>query len=562
MRDKILPHLMLLLCVAAAAAAGEGERLTPLPQRVSDSSIAADLKTLEEVQNRLIALNRAGRPVNDYSWAKAHAWLDFAYDEYTENDRTGMIEAALDEAIRLIERMEAKDPSIPMETRIPHGKKQREDLWRLAEEIKQSPGFPDAAIFVAKLEVKLAQYSHEMAELGWRHAKHLLGEIEALAREAAARAAAYELRLRLEVSGFGRIVPEPEHEVYCCGDKVVLHAVPGAGWEFAAWEGAAAGQGNPATLALQRDADVTAVFRRLDYKVELQAEGGGRILVEHEGEAFRLGDPLVLLAEPDPGWAFDRWAGGLAGQSNPILLYVEGDLSGTAVFRPVDYTVAPRTVGAGFVGLEPERRYYRFGDLVTARATPARGWRFDHWEDAAAGEVNPMTLRVDGSRILTAVFHPLSAPPPEEAPPPAPNPVPTPAPAPAAKPVLRLPSAVHFALNKATISPKTAKILHDLARVLTANPEISVILVGHADPQGTSVANMVLSKERVTAVKDYMLGLGVSPGQLGVDFVGDTKPKTKGKSLRDYALERRVEFGYLTMTKTILVYEQEEDLQL
>lgn len=61
------------------------------------------------------------------------------------------------------------------------------------------------------------------------------------------------------------------------------------------------------------------------------------------------------------------------------------DLTGTAVFRPVDYTIAPRTVGAGSIVLTPANRYYRFGATVTVEASPAPGWRFDHWEDAAFG---------------------------------------------------------------------------------------------------------------------------------------------------------------------------------
>jgi OmpA-OmpF porin, OOP family len=140
--------------------------------RITDQAISADHRGLASLQERLKQLNVTGaRKIDDYHYAKAQCWLDFGFDEYHDNDRSGIVEGALDQANKLIGGMEAKSALGNETPIIPGSKKIREDLWAKAEGYKQQPGFQCAAATVACMEVQLVHAGHEDMELGWRHAE-------------------------------------------------------------------------------------------------------------------------------------------------------------------------------------------------------------------------------------------------------------------------------------------------------------------------------------------------------------------------------------------------------
>jgi OmpA-OmpF porin, OOP family len=145
---------------------------TQQENRITDEAIRADHRGFTALEDRLKKLNADGsRKIDDYHYAKAQCWLDFAFDEYHDNDRTGVVEGSLDQAKKLISGMEAK-ATLGNDTPIISGsKKLREDLWAKAEAYKSQPGFQCAAATVACMEVQLVHAGHEDMELGWRHAE-------------------------------------------------------------------------------------------------------------------------------------------------------------------------------------------------------------------------------------------------------------------------------------------------------------------------------------------------------------------------------------------------------
>lgn len=172
------------------AAEKENLVLTPEPARITDEAIAVDMKVMQTVQKKLADLNKKGVPIASYHFAKAQAWLDFALDAYTMNDRSGAADEALRQAVDIIKQLEAGKKDIGMTTPIiPTSALIRPDLWARAEKLKKHANFHCAADKVAQLEVQLVWAGHEEKELGWRHAKPYLQAAERLAREAAAHAA-------------------------------------------------------------------------------------------------------------------------------------------------------------------------------------------------------------------------------------------------------------------------------------------------------------------------------------------------------------------------------------
>ena len=158
---------------------------TPQQERISDTVINRDLNTFKVAQERIAKLNNNGTEAENYYLVKAQAWLDFAMHEYYENDRSPVIENALAQAYMLIKQMEAADSQISMDTTvIPESVRLREDLWKIAAQLKQHQGFACAAAPIAEMEVRLVWAGHEHQELGWRHAREHFAAAERLAKKA------------------------------------------------------------------------------------------------------------------------------------------------------------------------------------------------------------------------------------------------------------------------------------------------------------------------------------------------------------------------------------------
>jgi hypothetical protein len=69
--------------------------------------------------------------------------------------------------------------------------------------------------------------------------------------------------LTVSTNGQGTVALNPPGGAYLPGTTVQLTAQPAAGWLFDHWEGALSGSTNPATIAMNGDRTVTAVFQSL-----------------------------------------------------------------------------------------------------------------------------------------------------------------------------------------------------------------------------------------------------------------------------------------------------------
>ncbi|PIQ36784.1 MAG: hypothetical protein COW59_10655 [Lysobacterales bacterium CG17_big_fil_post_rev_8_21_14_2_50_64_11] len=161
----------LSLAVFAASAFAAEPALTAPDQRISDEAIYADHARYQAQQDRLEAINAAGRPLADYHLAKAQCWLDVSFHEYSRNDRSDFPQAALDQSARLAEAMEnGVDPGT--DTPLVNGAKRlRPDLWQRLGALQQAPGFACAAALAACGEVELVHAGNEYNQQQWRHAQ-------------------------------------------------------------------------------------------------------------------------------------------------------------------------------------------------------------------------------------------------------------------------------------------------------------------------------------------------------------------------------------------------------
>jgi outer membrane protein OmpA-like peptidoglycan-associated protein len=77
---------------------------------------------------------------------------------------------------------------------------------------------------------------------------------------------------------------------------------------------------------------------------------------------------------------------------------------------------------------------------------------------------------------------------------------------------------------------------------MTALPNVTVLVVGHADQRGDDIANYRLSLDRAQAVVDFLVYIGVSPSRLSARAVGEADLLTLEDDDAALELNRRTEF--------------------
>lgn len=126
---------------------------------------------------------------------------------------------------------------------------------------------------------------------------------------------------------------------------------------------------------------------------------------------------------------------------------------------------------------------------------------------------------------------------------------------------LQVPTNIHFALDKDTISPASAKVLDRIAQVMQENPSILINIEGHTDPRASVAYNQALGARRARSARNYLLQKGVAPERMTIRSLGETQRLAAGNTRLDYARDRRVEFIFKD-ARDIEVIVQEEDLQI
>ena len=103
---------------------------------------------------------------------------------------------------------------------------------------------------------------------------------------------------------------------------------------------------------------------------------------------------------------------------------------------------------------------------------------------------------------------------------------------------------VYFDFDKYEVKSKYKGNLNELAEFMKENPGVKIEIGGHADYVGTDDYNYLLSGRRATAVKDYLVGMGVKQDKIEVVKYGESRPiASNANSTRKY--NRRVDFRVL-----------------
>jgi peptidoglycan-associated lipoprotein len=153
---------------------------------------------------------------------------------------------------------------------------------------------------------------------------------------------------------------------------------------------------------------------------------------------------------------------------------------------------------------------------------------------------------------------PAPPPPPPAAPAPPPPPPPPPPPAPAPKPLTEEEifarksldelnaehplDDVHFDFDKSDIRDDAKPVLQKDAEWMQKWGSTQVTIEGHCDERGSAEYNLALGERRASAVKDYLVSLGVPASRLVTVSKGEEQPLCTESTESCWAQNRRGHF--------------------
>lgn len=103
---------------------------------------------------------------------------------------------------------------------------------------------------------------------------------------------------------------------------------------------------------------------------------------------------------------------------------------------------------------------------------------------------------------------------------------------------------IYFDYDSATLTFEGDQVAQAHGQFLADNPEIFLILEGHADERGTGEYNLALAEDRAKIVSQIFAAYGVSGDRVQLVSYGEERPVALGHDEAAYGLNRRVEIIY------------------
>ncbi len=105
---------------------------------------------------------------------------------------------------------------------------------------------------------------------------------------------------------------------------------------------------------------------------------------------------------------------------------------------------------------------------------------------------------------------------------------------------------LEFLFDKSIIVEESYASLEGLTNILLVYEDVKIQLDGHTDGDGTEAYNMKLSKNRVEAVKRFLVANGVDASRIKTEHYGESKPISSNDNANGKARNRRVEMTVIT----------------
>jgi len=101
---------------------------------------------------------------------------------------------------------------------------------------------------------------------------------------------------------------------------------------------------------------------------------------------------------------------------------------------------------------------------------------------------------------------------------------------------------VFFDTDRFDLTPETRGSLTKNAAWLQNHPTISILVEGHCDERNTREYNLALGERRASAVRDYIVFLGIASQRFQIISYGEERPFARGHNESAWRLNRRSHF--------------------
>ena len=98
---------------------------------------------------------------------------------------------------------------------------------------------------------------------------------------------------------------------------------------------------------------------------------------------------------------------------------------------------------------------------------------------------------------------------------------------------------VNFDFDSAELTVSARSTLNRQAAFLSLNPDLMIVIEGHADERGTREYNLALGDRRATAVRDYLVAKGINSARVRTVSYGKERPAVAGSEEAAWAQNRR-----------------------
>jgi len=104
---------------------------------------------------------------------------------------------------------------------------------------------------------------------------------------------------------------------------------------------------------------------------------------------------------------------------------------------------------------------------------------------------------------------------------------------------------IHFEFDKYTLTPEARESLKKNADWLRKNPNVKILIEGHADERGTNEYNLALGEKRAHSARQYLVELGIPADRLSTVSYGEERPLDPRHNEEAWAKNRRDAFTSL-----------------
>jgi outer membrane protein OmpA-like peptidoglycan-associated protein len=101
---------------------------------------------------------------------------------------------------------------------------------------------------------------------------------------------------------------------------------------------------------------------------------------------------------------------------------------------------------------------------------------------------------------------------------------------------------VVFAPSSDELEPEFRTVLDNVASLMNANADVTAVIEGHADADGSRSQNLSLSQRRADAVVDYLVGKGIERVRMVAVGRGSEEPIADNSTAEGRKQNRRIEF--------------------